>query len=62
MLCYKDKTFCQFYILCQNQCDRALTIDIKKEAAEFGLPICQFADIPDCFKALWDLPKPKESK
>lgn len=51
MLCYKDRTYCPFSILCRDgyTCDRALTDKIKKDAEKFGLPISQFNDFPECF-------------
>lgn len=56
MLCYKDRTFCRFYIDCKygKQCERALTIDIKTAARKWwgkdNAPISQFLDRPDCWK------------
>jgi len=49
MICYKDKTFCPYFILCKNSCDRALTIDVKEEAKKSNLPIAVFTDFPECF-------------
>ncbi len=51
MLCYRDMTFCS-YSKCKEfkTCIRALTQDIKDKADKFGLPICQFAEQPECFK------------
>ena len=59
MMCYKDRTYCQFNLLCKLglTCDRALTDNIKQKAEKFGLPICQFVNIPECF-----IPFFKESK
>lgn len=53
MICYKDRTYCQYYTLCKNydNCN-ALTLEVKEAADDFGLPISQFNDKPDCFKAL----------
>jgi len=50
MICYKDMTYCPFYKECAVICDRALTPEIREEAAVFGLAICMFTAEPDCFK------------
>ena len=52
MICYKDRTFCS-YEKCKkfSECPRALTKEIKVSAKGFGLPICQFAERPDCFES-----------
>jgi len=56
MICYKDKTFCEFYKECKlgNGCDRALTDKLKKEAEEWWgsgeFPISYFIEKPDCFE------------
>ena len=51
MLCYKDRTYCPFGLLCKSgvTCERVLTDDIKAEAEKFGLPICQYSDFPKCY-------------
>jgi len=55
MISYKDMTFCNYYPLCKNgnSCERALTPQIKKDAEKWwgneDAPICQFAELPDCF-------------
>ncbi len=52
MLCYRDMTFCGFYLLCAkgHTCHRALTHDVEEAAARAKLDICQFAEIPtECF-------------
>lgn len=58
MICYKDKTFCRFYLMCKNgyNCDRALTPDVKAIAEEWmeNAPIAVFADYPDCFVRFFD--------
>lgn len=60
MICYKDKTFCPFYLLCADPCERALTPEVKEDAEkwakEIGLdivPISQYANFPDCFKSIF---------
>lgn len=52
MLTYKDRTFCIFHELCSDGkgCDRALTGRVRESARRCGLPICQFASEPECFK------------
>ncbi len=52
MLCYKDMTFCEFDKECANGscCDRALTPKIVHDADDFGLPVCLYANKPECFK------------
>lgn len=57
MLSYKDMTFCA-YTDCKffkyndpyKQCFRALTKKVIEDANKLNLPICQFADKPECFK------------
>ncbi len=52
MMCYRDMTFCRFYLLCAkgHTCERALTQDVKEAAVRAKLDICQFAEIPtECF-------------
>jgi hypothetical protein len=55
MMCYKDKTFCPYGLLCKKgyTCDRVLTEKIKEEANKVGLPIMVYDEFPDCFTALW---------
>ena len=51
MICYRDRTFCS-YKECSKweECGRALTMKIKKDSNEFGLPICQFSEQPECYE------------
>jgi len=55
MICYQDRTFCQFNLLCKNSvnCDRVLTSEIKKDAEKWwgkeNAPICVYAEFPPCF-------------
>ncbi len=53
MLCYRDTTFCS-YDTCVvfPKCSRALTQEIKDKASKFGLPVCQFAEKPDCYTGI----------
>ena len=52
MLCYKDKTFCPFYLECKDgvDCHRKLTQEIIIEAEDFGLGVARYCERPDCFK------------
>ena len=56
MICYKDKTFCTMYLLCKDgyKCHRALTDTVRKEAADCGLYIGMFADVPSCFIPIFE--------
>ena len=50
MLCYKDKTFCN-YKDCKafDNCNRALTAKISEESDKYGLLLSVFAEKPPCF-------------
>ena len=55
MMCYKDKTFCDFFD-CENfkNCHRALTEEVVESANKLNMPICRFVhtnlgDKPECF-------------
>lgn len=52
MSCYRDMTFCKYYLQCEkgDGCVRALTKTIEKDAEEFGLPTSFFGSPPDCFE------------
>ena len=58
MICYRDKTFCSFYVECDKGdiCHRALTLSVKKSANEWWgkdeAPICLYVNIPNCFVEL----------
>ena len=51
MLCYRDRTFCDFYKDCKDgqECIRAATPELYKKAKDFGAPVCRFVDKPSCF-------------
>lgn len=51
MMCYKDRTYCNFFLLCKtgHDCDRALTNEVAEGAKKAGLYISQYAEFPDCF-------------
>ena len=52
MMCYRDRTYCGFYVNCKkaNECSRCLTEDIEIIAASQHLQICQFDDPPSCYE------------
>ena len=52
MICYKDKTFCQFHVDCQDgpECHRALTKTVREAADLIELPIALWATPPECFR------------
>jgi hypothetical protein len=61
MICYKDKTFCTFHLLCKNGsgCDRALTPKVIKDAKMWWgkdlAPIAQYKDPPECFVRFFEI-------
>lgn len=51
-LVYRDMTFCKFSDCADfDQCSRRLTESVKQAAELLRLPICQFAEQPECFIA-----------
>ena len=60
MICYRDMTFCSFYVGCAegDTCHRAFTPECRVRADEWwagydageSAPVCFFFKIPDCFK------------
>ena len=52
MICYRDMTFCTHYQSCADgsTCERALTPGVLYKASKIGLPICQFAEDPECYE------------
>lgn len=50
MFCYKDQTWCPFYVDCihAKDCSRQLTDKVKEDADKFGAPICQYSAPPFC--------------
>jgi len=50
MVCYRDMTFCNFYKNCKSaeDCHRPLTEEVMFRASIAEIPICQFADKPEC--------------
>lgn len=55
MICFRDMTFCPFWIDCKDgkTCDRALTGKIYEAADKWWggpeAPIMQFVEKPECF-------------
>lgn len=59
MMCYRDKTFCDFHTECQygKECDRALTDEVKAGAVAWmgeNAPIARYTEKPSCFVELVD--------
>jgi len=52
MMCYKDKTFCQFYEECKDgeKCPHSYNEITKNQAIKQTLFICFYRNKPDCFK------------
>ncbi len=56
MICYLDRTFCPFWMNCQDgdECHRALTKEVEDGAKEWWgrdhPPICIYGEKPKCFK------------
>ena len=50
MICYRDMTFCSFWKDCDkaNCCSRPITKNVESRAEAAGLPICRWADKPNC--------------
>jgi len=55
MICYRDVTFCPFYVRCchGNTCHSALTPEVRIAADAWwggtGAPICEYTEKPHCF-------------
>jgi hypothetical protein len=50
MITYRDTCFCSYLDCAHETCRRRLTDSVKQAAELLRLPICQFAEKPDCFK------------
>ena len=59
MICYKDRWFCQFYLVCKegHGCERAATPEVLKQAREAGLYIDYRLTFPECFVAWFEQDK-----
>jgi hypothetical protein len=49
MLCYQDKTFCPYLDCIHKDCERRLTLKIRREAKKADYLICQFLKVPSCY-------------
>ncbi len=60
MICYKDKIWCPYWMLCKNGhgCDRAYTPDVQKAAEQWwggkNAPVQMYGSFPDCFVPFFD--------
>lgn len=54
MLCYLDKTFCDYYLTCKKgeNCNRALYKELEEKAHKAGLPLSRFLGHPSCFRKI----------
>jgi len=56
MLCYRDITFCPFYMECakEDNCGCALTPEVQLNAEKWwgnkDVPICVYSEKPSCFE------------
>lgn len=56
MMCYRDRTYCQFWIECRlgSECGRALTPEVEEAAYKWwggeGAPISIYTNKPKCFE------------
>ena len=55
MMCYRDRTYCGYWRECANGriCAAALTSEVMDMAEREGLPICQYAERPECFSYVY---------
>ena len=55
MLCYKDMTFCNYFLLCKKgySCHRALTNTVMENAKKADLPLAVFYGEPECLDLIW---------
>lgn len=60
MICYKDTTFCDFYMECKkgDTCPRSLTPEVRAAAEKWwgsnGAPISKFTHNPSCFEDVYN--------
>jgi len=56
MICYQDRTFCTFGLICKNghSCKNVLTEQVKADASTWwgkeGAPIAVYTSFPECFR------------
>jgi len=62
MISYKDMTFCPYWKTCSraHDCHRPMTPDVVQGAAAIGLPIAQFAEVPQCWRQRAPAPPQEE--
>ena len=60
MICYKDRVFCPYYLLCKHGhgCEKALTPEVEKAAEKWWgspeAPIDMYGSFPSCFIPFFD--------
>ena len=55
MICYKDRTFCDFSTCAKSKnCYNYLTENHKQQAKQMGLDISRHLNKPDCFESRID--------
>ena len=49
-----DKTFCEFYITCQDadDCNRKYTPAVALKVHELCIPVSLYLDKPECYKSI----------
>lgn len=52
MMCYKDRTFCEFYENCKyaDECGYKLTPEVILKAEQLGLYISRYVEKPSCYE------------
>jgi len=52
MMCYKDRTYCGFYLTCCNAetCTRKATPEVRDGAAKHRVPLCLYSETPECYE------------
>lgn len=52
MICYRDMTFCPHDGCAKfDKCFRAITNEVEAGSKEVGLPLCVWAEQPNCFES-----------
>lgn len=56
MLCYNDKTYCDFYKTCKHgsTCPDALPDEVAEKAGKAGIGISQLLHKPECYEEAHD--------
>lgn len=52
MMCYRDRTYCDFYRDCADggSCSRALTPGVQQMAEDAEMWVCRYTDRPSCYR------------